>query len=42
MTTIAKVNVSTPGEREILMTRQFDAPLDLALIESEQGTKVQS
>jgi len=29
MTTAAQVNVTTPSEREIVMTRLFDAPLDL-------------
>jgi uncharacterized protein YndB with AHSA1/START domain len=29
MTTAAKVNVTTPSDREIVMTRLFDAPLDL-------------
>ena len=29
MTTAAKVNVTTPSDREIVMTRIFDAPLDL-------------
>ena len=29
MTTVAEVNVTTPSDREIVMTRLFDAPLDL-------------
>jgi uncharacterized protein YndB with AHSA1/START domain len=29
MTTAAQVNVTTPSDREIVMTRLFDAPLDL-------------
>src|SRR3954454_4940522 len=29
MTTAATVNVTTPSDREIVMTRLFDAPLDL-------------